>query len=130
MIEIKLGDRYAKSVLSLAREMNLVEETRNDFALIKAVCEQNRDFVAMLKSPLIKSDKKQAILTAIFKDKLSKITSNFIFNSFPGNFFRDKLHCIDIINYSQFFFNFFNVVKASTISKKQINFYFFFILVK
>jgi F-type H+-transporting ATPase subunit delta len=78
MIEIRLGDRYAKSILGLAQEMNLVAETRNDFALIQDVCEQNRDFVNMLKSPLIHSSKKQAIIDEVFKGKLSKITQNFI----------------------------------------------------
>lgn len=78
MIEIRLGDRYAKSVLGLAQEMNLVAETRDDFTLIKEVCEQNSDFVNMLKSPLIKADRKQAILDEVFKGKLSSITQNFI----------------------------------------------------
>ncbi|MEM0996981.1 MAG: ATP synthase F1 subunit delta [Bacteroidota bacterium] len=78
MIEIKLGDRYAKSVLELAKEMDRVEEVRADFNLIETICDTSRDFVNMLKSPLIKADKKQEILDAILGGKLSKITATFI----------------------------------------------------
>ena len=78
MIEIKLGDRYAKSILSLAQEMDKVEEVRADFELIANTCEQSGDFVNMLKSPLINADKKQDIIDAIFSGKLTKITEAFI----------------------------------------------------
>lgn len=78
MIEIKLGDRYAKSIIGLAMEMGQVEEVRNDFLSIQKVCKSNRDFVNMLKSPLISSNKKQGIMDAIFGGKLSTITNNFV----------------------------------------------------
>lgn len=78
MIEIRLGDRYAKSVLMLAKEKGQLEEVHNDFLLIEETAKQSRDFELMLKSPLIRSDKKQVILDKIFKDKLSKITTLLI----------------------------------------------------
>ena len=57
MIEIKLGDRYANSILVLAQERGQVERVREDFQLIQRVCKSNPDFVNMLESPLIKGDK-------------------------------------------------------------------------
>lgn len=78
MIEIRLGDRYAKSVLDLAIERNELEQVREDFILIESVCDNNPDFVNMLKSPLIKSYKKQNIIDAIFAGKLNKLTEKFI----------------------------------------------------
>jgi F-type H+-transporting ATPase subunit delta len=78
MIEIKLGDRYAKSILVLAQEKGQVERVHNDFLQIHRVCQSNPDFVRMLESPLIQSDKKQHILDAIFKGKLSDITQTLI----------------------------------------------------
>ena len=74
MIEIRLGDRYAKSIIDLARERGEIESVRNDFAYIRALCKQNPDFVAMLKSPLIDSSKKIKIITAVIGGKLSKMT--------------------------------------------------------
>jgi len=78
MIEIKLGDRYAKSILELAEERKEVEAVRDDFQLIENVCEGSPDFLAMLRSPLISSDKKQGILDKVFGGKLSKLTTQFV----------------------------------------------------
>ena len=78
MIEIRLGDRYAKSILELAEERKEVDKVRADFQLIAAVCESNPDFVNMLKSPIISVTKKEAILDQVFKGKLSTITENLI----------------------------------------------------
>ena len=78
MIEIKLGDRYANSILVLAQERGQVERVREDFQLIQRVCKSNPDFVNMLESPLIKGDKKQKILNEIFKDSFCDITSTLI----------------------------------------------------
>jgi F-type H+-transporting ATPase subunit delta len=78
MIEIKLGDRYANSILVLAQERGQVERVREDFQMIHNVCQSNPDFVNMLESPLIMSDKKQAIIDSIFKGKFSDITASLI----------------------------------------------------
>ena len=78
MIEIKLGDRYANSILVLAQERGQVERVREDFQLIQKVCRSNPDFVNMLESPLIKSDKKQHILDAIFGKSFCDITQTLI----------------------------------------------------
>lgn len=78
MIEIRLGDRYAKSILELAEERKEVEKVREDFQLIASVCKANPDFVLMLKSPLINAGKKQTIINEIFAGKLSPITANLV----------------------------------------------------
>lgn len=78
MIDIKLGDRYAKSIFELARERGEMEKVEADFELIEKVCRQNPDFTAMLRSPLVFSDKKQAVIDSIFKGKLSTITTELI----------------------------------------------------
>lgn len=78
MIEIVLGDRYARSIYKLANDNGEIAKVKSDFILIDEVCSQNPDFVVMLKSPLIYSDKKQEIINAIFGDKLSKITRTFL----------------------------------------------------
>ncbi len=78
MIEIRLGDRYANSILVLAKERGLVDRVRDDFALIMKVCNSNPDFVNMLNSPLIDSVKKQSILDEIFKDSFSEITKTLV----------------------------------------------------
>lgn len=79
MIELRLGTRYAKSVLGLAKERGELGDVHDDFILIAQVCDQNKDFVNMLKSPLIFSDKKQEIIDLIFgKHFKSELTKNFL----------------------------------------------------
>ena len=78
MIEIRLGDRYAKSIYDLAMERKEVEKVRQDFQLIDKVCGQNPDFRNLLASPIVNTGKKQTIISLIFKDKLSVLTENLV----------------------------------------------------
>jgi F-type H+-transporting ATPase subunit delta len=73
-----VASRYAKSLLDLAIEMKQLEEVNKDMRLIKSVCHQNREFSLLLKSPVISTDKKNAIVKAIFDGKVSKTTSSFL----------------------------------------------------
>ncbi len=78
MQNLRLSQRYAKSLIDLATEMNLLEPVHDDIALLQSVCEQSREFIMMLKSPIISDDKKNKIIDAITKDKISKLTQTFI----------------------------------------------------
>jgi F-type H+-transporting ATPase subunit delta len=66
MVEDRIGYRYAKSAFELAEEKGTLEDAHSDMGLFMEVWEQNRDFRAMLDSPLVKSDRKQLIIDAIF----------------------------------------------------------------
>jgi F-type H+-transporting ATPase subunit delta len=73
-----VASRYAKSLIDLAIENKQLEEVRKDMQLIKDVCAHNPDFVRLLQSPVVKTDKKLAIFKSVFEGKLSKITSAFL----------------------------------------------------
>ena len=68
MSELRVASRYAKSLLGLAAEQNVLEEVHADMQRLSSICKQNRDFFLMLKNPIIRHDKKKAILRTIFKD--------------------------------------------------------------
>lgn len=74
MAESRVASRYVKSLLGLAEEQNALEQVKADMELFTRVCASNRDFTIMLKSPVIKHDKKLAILEAIFKGKVNALT--------------------------------------------------------
>lgn len=74
----RLAGRYAKSLLDLAKEQNQVNEVYNDMKWLHAVCKSNADFAAVLRSPVIKSDKKQSIIDAVTAGKVSSLTASFI----------------------------------------------------
>lgn len=73
----RISARYAKSLIDLAIERGELEKVKSDIdTFSKAV--ENRDFYLLLKSPIINGEKKQSILHAIFKDKLSALTFSFL----------------------------------------------------
>jgi F-type H+-transporting ATPase subunit delta len=73
----RLAARYAKSLLDMAIEKNALDEVNNDVRYLSAVCKNSKEFVNLMKSPIITSDKKQAVLDAVCKDKVSVITHSF-----------------------------------------------------
>ena len=73
----RLATRYAKSLLDLAKERGEVEQVYNDMLLLQQICKGNRDFVVLLKSPVITPDKKIKILEAITTGKVSEMTHSF-----------------------------------------------------
>ena len=44
---------------------------------LQAVCKSNRDFVNLLRSPIIKADAKQKIIEAVTAGKISEMTAAF-----------------------------------------------------
>ncbi len=70
--------RYAKSLLSLADERNILEQVKDDMLALASVCEENTDFRDMLKSPVVKSDRKAAILKQVFEKEVCELSMKFI----------------------------------------------------
>jgi F-type H+-transporting ATPase subunit delta len=73
----RLASRYAKSLIDLAIERGKLEEVFADIQWLQAVCKSNRDFVNLLRSPVINADTKKKIMTAITTGKLSALTAAF-----------------------------------------------------
>lgn len=78
MRETKVAVRYAKSLISLAVEKGALEPTNKDMALLAETCKANRELMVLLDSPVISTDKKIAVLKAIFGSQLSELTMSFI----------------------------------------------------
>lgn len=74
----RLAGRYAKSLLDLAIEQNKLEAVYADIKLLRAICKGNPDFVLVLRSPVIKADKKENIISTIINGRVSGLTSSFI----------------------------------------------------
>jgi F-type H+-transporting ATPase subunit delta len=78
MRESKVEKRYAKALMDLAIEKNSLEETLRNMKFVKELCDQNKDLVLMLKSPIIKTDKKLSVLEALLRTQLNNISYSFI----------------------------------------------------
>ncbi len=73
----RLADRYAKSIVDFSIEKNQLDAVRADMQYIQAICKASKEFVNVLKSPVIKADQKEKILQAITAGKISEITTAF-----------------------------------------------------
>ena len=73
----RAASRYAKSLLNLSTEQNNVEVIFDDMEMIATTVSENRELALVLQSPIIKSDKKQAILDSVFP-KVSELTKGFM----------------------------------------------------
>ena len=74
----RLAARYAKSLLDLAKEQDKVSEVFTDVSLMYRMIKAYPDLAALLKSPVINSDKKENVLQAIFAEKVNPMTYLFI----------------------------------------------------
>ena len=78
MLSPRLASRYAKSILSLAKEHGSLEETVKDVRLLEETLEGSKELRLMLKSPIIPSDKKEKVMSLLFSSQLSDLTYKFI----------------------------------------------------
>ena len=74
--------RYAKSLLELAVEQSQLDACKADMEAVVAACKESKDLSLLLKSPVVKTDKKVAILNEVFASfgTLSKSFINIITN--------------------------------------------------
>jgi F-type H+-transporting ATPase subunit delta len=73
----RLAARYAKSILDLAIEKDQLEAVYNDMLFLQAAFKSSRELVVLLKSPVVKADKKDKILDAVGDGRISVITATF-----------------------------------------------------
>ena len=77
MSVFKVASRYAKSILDLAQEKGTLEQVKAEMEEIAKVIKSNSELKAVLSNPIIKTDKKQNILKALFEGKVSPEVSSF-----------------------------------------------------
>ena len=73
----RLAARYAKSILDLAIERGQLDAVYNDMLFLRDVCRVSPELVGVLRSPVIKTDKKKKILDAVTAGKISDVTMAF-----------------------------------------------------
>ncbi len=77
MKSTKIATRYALALLELATEQNCIAAVKNDMEYLVATSNENPDFLAFLKSPIINPDKKQSVLEEIF-NAFETLSSKFV----------------------------------------------------
>lgn len=77
MVNPRLAGRYAKSLIDVAVEKDILEAVKADVELLQGAIKASPEFKSLLRSPIIKADKKLAILQAICQGRVSDITVAF-----------------------------------------------------
>ena len=65
MSEIRIASRYAKSLIELAIEKEVLEEVHNDMQLFTSTVKSNRELLLLLKNPIVKNDIKLNVLNIL-----------------------------------------------------------------
>jgi F-type H+-transporting ATPase subunit delta len=78
MVNPRIAARYAKSLLDLAIEQNSLEATLQDMQQISHICDISREFCTLLRSPVVHADRKQAVVSAVFNDRMNTLTKAFV----------------------------------------------------
>lgn len=78
MLNPRVASRYAKSLLDLAVEKGQLEEIYKDMLYLQQLTKGSKDFVNLLRSPVIKADAKIKAINAVTAGKVSSIINTFI----------------------------------------------------
>jgi F-type H+-transporting ATPase subunit delta len=78
MKEARIAIRYSKALFELALEKDLLEDVYQDMVQLGRICTASRDFVLMIKSPVIKTEKKRKILRQVFGKTFREISQRFL----------------------------------------------------
>jgi len=78
MNQSRITIRYAKALFLLSVEQNLLEESYKDMLLLHSICSESKELLLLLKTPIVKTDKKLKIIHQIFDGKIAKHSMMFI----------------------------------------------------
>ncbi len=78
MSNFNISTRYANALLEFAGKKDALEQVSADMLLLEDALSNSKDLRVVLKSPVINKDKKSSILQAIFSEKISKVSNDFL----------------------------------------------------
>ena len=78
MSEFQVSTRYAKSLIDLAEEQNLLEQINDDMVLFVKTIKANPLLGAVLRNPIVSPSKKITILVNVFTGKVQDATLAFL----------------------------------------------------
>ncbi|MDN3687973.1 ATP synthase F1 subunit delta [Cyclobacterium jeungdonense] len=77
MSAYRVASRYAKSLLELAVENDILEKVHQDMNGVLSMAGQSPDFIDAIKSPVITSDQKLILIRALFGKTVSPLSMKF-----------------------------------------------------
>lgn len=78
MLITKVAKRYAAALFQIADEKKQLDTILADIRLINKTISGSRELLLFLRNKIIKEEKKKAVLTEIFGNKVSDLTMDFL----------------------------------------------------
>lgn len=78
MSAYRVARRYAEAALELAEEQKQGERLAGDLEMVWKAIKESPEFLAMLKSPVIPTEKKRVVFAEVFKSRISALAFNFL----------------------------------------------------
>jgi len=117
MSETRVAGRYAKALIGISKEQNNLEVILKDMRDFLASLKQNPQLLVMLKSPVIKSQDKIAILKKVFGKSYNQITMDF----FEMIIIKNRAYYMDVV--AKVFieqYNILNNIMQATVKTAQV----------
>lgn len=77
MSSFKIISRYAKSLIEIGVDQNQLKSTVDDAEFFSQVC-KSKDFINLLKNPIVKPDVKLKIFDKLFKNNVNNVFYQFL----------------------------------------------------
>lgn len=74
----KVAYRYAKSLLDVAVDQNILDKVYENMLMVKATLIENKDLAEYLSSPVVKSKDKIEVTKQVFSSETEELTLNFL----------------------------------------------------
>lgn len=78
MNNYRINTHYAKALMLLAKDLGREDRVAEDMRLVSSVWAGNREMMALFANPVVKSEKKVAIIKEIFEGKVCEETMTFL----------------------------------------------------
>lgn len=78
MKQSRLANRYAKALFEFALEQKKLEQVGADMLLISQTIDENPELALMLKSPIVKLEKKETVMKALFGKHTDPVSLKFM----------------------------------------------------
>jgi F-type H+-transporting ATPase subunit delta len=78
MSNLRIANRYAEALMTTAEELHELKQVSDDLTIIRRVIHESHEFQLFLKSPIVKTEKKQQVFEATFGKAVQPLTLKFL----------------------------------------------------
>ncbi len=78
MSEKRVSIRYARALFNTAKDLNIEDVVLNDCNHVSSTISHSKELRTFFKSPVIRYDKKQIVISELFAKEINVLTLNFL----------------------------------------------------